>query len=49
VPDGVRSCHGADGGGGVADLRLKSFDGSPLEVYVILPPAPGSGPDGPTR
>ena len=45
--DGVRSCHGADGGGGSADLRLRSFDGSPLEVYVILPPAPSSGPDGP--
>ena len=28
-------------------LRLKSFDGTPLEVYVILPPAPASGTDGP--
>src|SRR5947209_20611914 len=35
--DGLRVCHGADGGGGAADLRLKSFDGQPLEVYAILP------------
>ncbi len=44
--DGVRVCHGTDGGGGSADLRLKSFDGTPLEVWVILPPAPASGSDG---
>jgi dienelactone hydrolase len=44
--DGTRVCHGADGGGGSSDLRLKSFDGTPLEVYVILPPAPASGTDG---
>src|SRR5204862_5614546 len=44
--DGVRVCHGADGGGGASDLRLKTFDGVVLEVYVILPPAPGSGTDG---
>jgi hypothetical protein len=44
--DGVRVCHGSDNGGGPADLRLKSFDGVPLEIYVILPPAPTSGPDG---
>ncbi|MFL5829883.1 MAG: alpha/beta hydrolase family protein [Solirubrobacteraceae bacterium] len=44
--DGVRVCHGADGGGGASDLRLKTFDGVALEVYVILPPAPGSGTDG---
>ncbi len=42
--DGVRVCHGSSG---PPDLRLKSFDGTPLEVYVILPPAPSSGPDGP--
>ncbi len=40
--DGVRVCHGTDGGNTGPDLRLKSFDGVPLEVYVILPPAPGS-------
>jgi dienelactone hydrolase len=45
--DGVRVCHGTDNGGGGPDLRLKSFDGQPLEVYVILPPAPSSGADGP--
>jgi dienelactone hydrolase len=44
--DGVRVCHGSDGGGGASDLRLKTFDGVPLEVYVILPPVPGSGTDG---
>jgi hypothetical protein len=44
--DGVRVCHGTDNGGGTADLRLKAFDGSPLEVWVILPPAPRSGTDG---
>jgi hypothetical protein len=44
--DGVRVCHGTDNGGGAADLRLKAFDGSPLEVWVVLPPAPRSGSDG---
>jgi dienelactone hydrolase len=44
--DGVRVCHGTDGGGGASDLRMKTFDGVPLEVYVILPPAPSSGTDG---
>ena len=47
--DGVRVCHGTDGGGGAKDLRLKSFDGTPLEVYVILPRAPKSGTGGNTR
>ena len=46
-PDQVRVCHGTDGGLGGTDLRLKSFDGSPLEVWVMLPPAPTTGPDGP--
>jgi|GEM_PF-3082577 len=45
--DGVRVCHGSDNGVSGPDLRLKSFDGVPLEVYVILPPAPSSGADGP--
>ncbi|HEV3129369.1 MAG TPA: CocE/NonD family hydrolase, partial [Solirubrobacteraceae bacterium] len=44
--DGVRVCQGMDGGGGAGDTRLKSFDGSPLALYVVLPPAPASGPDG---
>ena len=39
--DGVRVCHGTDAG---PDLRLKSFDGTPLEAWVMLPPA-GSGSD----
>jgi dienelactone hydrolase len=42
--DGVRVCHGTFG---TSDLRLKSFDGVPLEVYVILPPSRSSGADGP--
>lgn len=45
--DQVRVCHGFDNGSSGPDLRLKSFDGTPLEVYVILPPAPSSGSDGP--
>src|SRR2546421_12280100 len=43
--DGVREGHGADGGGGSGDRRLKTFDGVALEAYVILPPVPGSGTD----
>jgi len=42
--DGVRVCHGYDNGASGPDQRLKSFDGTPLEVYVILPPGTGSGP-----
>jgi len=42
--DGVRVCHGDLLGGG--DLRLESFDGTPLAVYVTLPPARESGDDG---
>lgn len=45
-PDGIRVCHGDVGGPGGADLRLKSFDGTPLALYVTLPAAPASGPDG---
>ncbi len=44
--DGVRVCHGTAGSLGGTDLRLKSFDNSPLEVWVMLPPAPTTGPDG---
>jgi X-Pro dipeptidyl-peptidase (S15 family) len=44
--DGVRVCEGMDGGGGASDLRLKSFDGTPLGLYVVLPPKPASGADG---
>jgi ABC-2 type transport system ATP-binding protein len=43
-PDGVRICHGE--GVKDADFRLKSFDGVPLSLFVTLPPAPASGPDG---
>jgi acetyl esterase/lipase len=45
--DGTRVCHGTyNNGPGGSDIRLKSFDGSPLAVFVTLPPAPGSGTDG---
>jgi dienelactone hydrolase len=40
--DGVRVCFGTYST--TSDLRLKSFDGTPLEVYVILPPGTGTGP-----
>ena len=46
--DGVRVCHG-DGKGPDPkgpDLRMKTFDGMPIELYVTLPPAPASGTDG---
>jgi hypothetical protein len=41
--DGVRVCHG-DGEG--PDLRVKTFDGVPLALYVTLPPAPSYAPPG---
>ena len=44
--DGVRVCHGDGKGPDGADLRVKTFDGIPLELYVTLPPAPVSGTDG---
>ena len=45
--DGVRVCHGTyNNGPGGSDIRLKTFDGVPLEVYVELPPAPATGTDG---
>ena len=37
--DGVRVCQG-DYGAGVPDTRLKSFDATPLALYVILPKVP---------
>ncbi|MGH2895222.1 MAG: CocE/NonD family hydrolase [Solirubrobacteraceae bacterium] len=45
-PDGTRVCQGDFSSSGGPDTRLKSFDGTPLAVYVILPPAPASGTDG---
>ncbi len=46
--NGTRECHGTyNNGTAGTDLRLKSFDGTPLAVYVTLPPAPSSGADGP--
>src|SRR5438270_5313834 len=46
--DGTRVCHGTyNNGPGGNDVRLESFDGQPLALYVTLPPAPASGGDGP--
>jgi dienelactone hydrolase len=48
--DAVRVCQGdfpTVSPSSATDLRLKSFDGTPLAAWVILPPAPASGPDGP--
>jgi len=45
-PEGVRVCHGDIAVPDGADLRLESFDGTPLSVYVTLPPPPESGVDG---
>ena len=44
--DGTRVCHGDYSSSGGADTRLQSFDGTPLALYVTLPPAPASGTDG---
>ena len=45
--DGVRVCIGdMNNGPDGADIRFKSFDGSPLFVIVTLPPVPASGLDG---
>src|SRR3954465_15077971 len=44
--DRVRVCDGDESGVGGTDLRLQSFDGTPLQLYVTLPPVPASGPDG---
>ncbi len=37
--DKVRVCHGDESGSATTDLRLKSFDGTPLALYLTLPPA----------
>ena len=42
----MRVCQGDFSSSGGPDTRLKSFDGTPLALYVILPPAPASGTDG---
>ena len=44
--DGTRVCQGDFSSSGGPDTRLASFDGTPLALYVILPPAPASGNDG---
>ncbi|HEY1516711.1 MAG TPA: CocE/NonD family hydrolase [Solirubrobacteraceae bacterium] len=46
--DGTRVCFGTyNNGTGGTDLRLQSFDGTPLSLYLTLAPAPSSGSDGP--
>jgi len=42
----VRVCTGDIDGLSGPDLRFKSWDGTPLQVYVTLPAAPASGTDG---
>jgi dienelactone hydrolase len=44
--DGIRVCQGDGKGPDGADLRVKTFDGIPLALYVTLPSAPSSGTDG---
>jgi dienelactone hydrolase len=44
--DGVRVCHGDESGSNATDLRLKSFDGAPLAIYVTLPAKSATGTDG---
>ncbi len=44
--DGTRVCHGDYSSSGGPDTRLRSFDGTPLALYVTLPAAPSSGADG---
>jgi poly(3-hydroxybutyrate) depolymerase len=44
--DGTRVCQGDFSSSGGPDTRLKSFDATPLALYVVLPPAPASGTDG---
>lgn len=44
-PDGVRVCQDETGLQGV-HLRLRSFDDSPLAMFVTLPPQQGAGRDG---
>jgi dienelactone hydrolase len=40
--DGTEVCHGTFSSSGGSDLRLKSFDGQPLAVWVTLPAATGN-------
>jgi len=44
--NGVRVCTGEERGIVTTDMRLKSFDGTPLALFVTLPKAPASGTDG---
>jgi dienelactone hydrolase len=47
LSDGVRVCQGdMNNGTDGADIRLASFDGVPLSIFVTLPPKPSSGTDG---
>jgi hypothetical protein len=44
--DGTRVCQGDFSTSGGPDTRLKSFDATPLALYVILPPAPAPAAGG---
>lgn len=46
LTDGVRVCHGDETGVGATDLRLKSFDGAPLALYITLPSSSSPPPKG---
>lgn len=41
VTGGIRHC-----GGTAPRTTIKSFDGTPIDINVVLPPEPASGPDG---
>lgn len=40
---GIRVCHGTAGASATTDQRLKSFDGTPLDIWVTLPAANPAG------
>lgn len=43
---GIRVCDGHERGSAASDLRLESFDGTPLAFYVTLPAQPARGGHG---
>jgi hypothetical protein len=42
-PSGIWACHGNHSGIGGTDLRFRSFDGTPLAVFVTLPATASTG------
>ncbi len=41
ITGGIRHC-----GGGAPRSTINSFDGTPIDINVVLPPEPASGLDG---